>query len=67
MQEGLFLTQTLDVPTRNEALPDLLLTSQENLLCNTLASDNPDYSDHKTVEFGIRLVSTKMKILEELT
>ena len=66
--EDCFLTQMLDVPTRNEALLDLLLTNQENLLCTILVSDSPGCSDHSIVEFGIRLsmlkVSTKTKVLD---
>ena len=66
--EDCFLTQMLDVPTRNEALLDLLLTNQENLLCTILVSDSPGCSDHNIVEFGILLstlkVSTKTKVLD---
>ena len=49
----------LDVPTRNEALLDLLLTNQENLLCNALLSDSLGCSDHNIVEFGILLSTLK--------
>ena len=44
--EDCFLIQMLDVPTRNEALLDLLLTS---LLCNISVSDSLGYSDHNIV------------------
>ncbi|GAB0209268.1 mitochondrial enolase superfamily member 1 [Grus japonensis] len=66
--EDCFLIQMLDVPTRNEALLDLLLTNQENLLCNISVSDSLGCSDHNIVEFGILLstlkVSTKTKVLD---
>ncbi|KAK4826132.1 hypothetical protein QYF61_005284 [Mycteria americana] len=66
--EDCFLIQMLDVPTRNEALLDLLLTNQENLLCNISVSDSLSCSDHNIVEFGILLsmlkVSTKTKVLD---
>ena len=66
--EDCFLIQMLDVPIRNEALLDLLLTNQENLLCNISVSDSLGCSDHNIVEFGILLstlkVSTKTKVLD---
>ncbi|KAK4827691.1 hypothetical protein QYF61_020825 [Mycteria americana] len=66
--EDCFLIQLLDVPTRNEALLDLLLTSQEILLCNTSISDSLGCSDRNIVEFGILLsmlkVSSKTKVLD---
>ncbi|GAB0178838.1 P protein [Grus japonensis] len=66
--EDCFLIQMLDVPTRNEALLDLLLTNQENLFCNISVGDSLGCSDHNTVEFGILLsalkVSTKTKGLD---
>ena len=66
--EDCFLIQMLDVPTRNEALLDLLLTNQENLLCNISISDSLGCSDHNIVEFGILLstlkASTKTKVLD---
>ncbi|GAB0183630.1 highly reducing polyketide synthase PKS6 [Grus japonensis] len=66
--EDCFLIQMLDVPTRNEALLDLLLRSQENLLCSISVSDSLGCSDHSSVEFGILLstlkVSTKTKVLD---
>jgi len=62
--EDYFLIQILDVPTRNEALLDLLLTNQENLFCRTLVSDNLGCND--IMEFEILLstlkVSTKTKV-----
>ncbi|GAB0209293.1 mitochondrial enolase superfamily member 1 [Grus japonensis] len=57
--EDCFLIQMLDVPTRNEALLDLLLTNQENLLCNISVSDSLGCSDHNIVEFGILLSTLK--------
>jgi len=58
----------LYVPTRNEALLDLLLTNQENLLCIISFSDSLGCSDHNIVEYGILLsilkVSTKTKVLD---
>ncbi|PKU49415.1 rna-directed dna polymerase from mobile element jockey-like [Limosa lapponica baueri] len=66
--EDCFLTQTLDVPTRKEALLDMLLTDQENLLCNVLASDSLGCSNHYVVECEMLLsmmkVSTKTKALD---
>ncbi|GAB0181361.1 mitochondrial enolase superfamily member 1 [Grus japonensis] len=66
--EDCFIIQMLDVPTRNEALLDLLLTNQENLLCNISVSDNLGCGDHDIVEFGMLLstltVSTKTKALD---
>lgn len=53
--EDCFLTQMLDVPTRNEALLELLLTNQEKLLCNISVNDSLGGSDHNIVEFGILL------------
>jgi len=57
-----------DVPTWNESLLGLLLTNQENLLCNISVSDRFGYSYHNTVEFGILLsklkVRTKTKVLD---
>lgn len=66
--ENYFLIQMLDVPIRNVALPDLLLTNQENLLCTILVSNSLGCSDHNIVEFGILLsmlkVSTKTRVLD---
>ena len=66
--EGCFLIQIIDVPTRKEALLDLLFTNQENLLCNILVSDNLGCSNYNIVEFGILLrvlkVSSKTKVLD---
>ncbi|PKU34839.1 hypothetical protein llap_14859 [Limosa lapponica baueri] len=55
----------LDVPTRNEALLDLLLTNQENLLCNISISDSLGCSDHNIVEFGILLSTLKLSTKTE--
>jgi len=55
-----FLVQMLDVPSRNEALLDLLLTNQENLICNILISDSLGCSDHNIVEVGILLNTLKI-------
>ena len=66
--EDCFFIQMVDVPTRNEALLDMLLTTQENLLCSISVSDSLGCSDHNSVEFGILLstlrVSTKTKVLD---
>ena len=66
--EDCFFLQMLDGPTRKEALLDLLLTNQENLLCNISVSNNLGCSDHNIVEFGIQLsmlkVSTKTRVLD---
>ncbi|PKU46749.1 rna-directed dna polymerase from mobile element jockey-like [Limosa lapponica baueri] len=63
-----FITQTLDVPTRNKALLHWLLTNQENLLCNFSVTDSLGCSDHDIVEFGILLstlkVRTKAQVLD---
>ena len=60
--EDRFLIQMLDVPTGNEALLDLLLTNQENLLCNISVSDSLGCSDHNIVEFRILLSTLKVSI-----
>ncbi|KAM6103455.1 uncharacterized protein LJ206_014212 [Theristicus caerulescens] len=57
--EDCFFIEMLDVPSRNEALLDLLLTNQENLLCNISVSDSVDCSDDNIVEFGILLSTLK--------
>ena len=66
--EDCCLIQMLDVPTRSEALLDLLLTNQENLLCTISVSASPGCSDHSIVEFGNLLstlqVRTKTKDLD---
>lgn len=66
--EDCFLTQMLDVPTRNEALLELLLTNQEKVLCNISVNDSLGCSDHNIVEFGILLsilkASAKEKVLD---
>lgn len=66
--EHCFPRQMLDVPTRNEALLELLLTNQEKLLCNISVNGNRGCSDHNTVEFGILLsilkASAKEKVLD---
>ncbi|KAK4812899.1 hypothetical protein QYF61_027293 [Mycteria americana] len=62
--EDCFLIQMLDVPTRNEALLDLLLTNQENLFCNIAVSDSLGCSDHSIVEFGILLSTLKRSVSE---
>jgi len=53
--EDCFLIQMLDVQTRNEALLDLLLTNQENLLSNTSVSNSLGCSYHNVLELGILL------------
>lgn len=58
--EHYFLIQVLDVPTRNEALLDLLVANQENLLFNPSVSDSFDCSDHNIAEFGILLSTLKV-------
>jgi len=59
-----FPMQILDVPTRNEALLDLLLANQESVLCNISLRDSLGCADYSIVEFGILLgtlkVSTKI-------
>jgi len=57
-----FPIQMLDVPTRNEALLHLLLTNQENLLCNNSVSDSLGCGDDNTMEFGILLITLKVSI-----
>ncbi|GAB0176922.1 mitochondrial enolase superfamily member 1 [Grus japonensis] len=57
--EDCFLIQMLDVPTRNEALLDLLLKNEENLLCNISVSDSLGCSDLNIMEFGILLSMLK--------
>ena len=58
----------LDVPTRNEALLDLLFTNQEHLFCNISVSDSLGCSDDNIVEFRILLsmlkVSSKTRVLD---
>lgn len=49
--EVCWLIQMLDVPTQNEALLDLLLTKQKNLLCNTSVSNSLCCSNHNNAEF----------------
>lgn len=63
-REDCFLTQMLDVPTRNEALLEMLLTNQEKLLCNISVNDSLDCSDHNIVEFGILLSILKASAKE---
>jgi len=58
--EHCFLIQMLDLPTRKEALLDLLLTNQQNLLCNISISGTLGFSDHNIVEFGILLNILKL-------
>lgn len=66
--EDCFLTQMLDVPTRNEALLELLVTNQEKLLCDVSVNDSLGCSDHNILEFGIVLsilkARTKEKVLD---
>lgn len=47
-------------PCFDEALLDVLLTNQENLVCNTSGSDSLGCSDQNTVEFGILLSTIKV-------
>jgi len=58
----------LDVSTSSEALLDLLLTNQENMLCRISVSDSLCCSDDNIVEFGILLsmlnLTTKIKVLD---
>jgi len=58
----------LDAPIRNEELLDLLLTNQDNLLCNISVSDSLGCSGHNFVEFAILLstlkVSTTTQVLD---
>ena len=58
--EDCFPTQMLEVPTRKEALLDLLVTNRESLLCNISVSDSLGCSDHNIVEFGILLSMLKV-------
>jgi len=53
MHGGCFLLQMLDMPTRNSALLDLLLTNGEGALDNMTTSDSLGYSNHNIVEFKI--------------
>ena len=55
--EDCFLLQILDMPTRNNALLDLLLANQEDLLDNITTNGSLGYSNHNIVEFKI-LTST---------
>jgi len=63
-----YLIQMSDVPARNEALLDMLLTNQDILLCNILVNGSLGCSVHNVVEFRILLstlkVSTKTKVLD---
>lgn len=45
----------LDVPSRNEALLEMLVTNQEKLLCNISVNDSLGCSDHNIVVLGILL------------
>jgi len=67
LEDGV-LIKMLDVPIMKETLLDLLLTKQENLLCNILVSGNLGCRDHNIEEFWILLstlkVSTKTKVLD---
>lgn len=58
----------LGVPTRSEALLDLLLTNRQNLFRNISVSDSLDDSDHNIVVFGIWLsmleATTETKTVE---
>jgi len=58
--EDCFLTQMLDMPTRNEALLDLPLTNQEKLLYNISVSNSLGCCDHNIVEPRILLISLKI-------
>lgn len=65
--EDCFFIQILHVPTRKEALMDLLLTNQENLLWDIPVTDNHCHSGNSIVDSGTLLsmwkVGTKTKIL----
>lgn len=55
----------LDVPTRSEALLDLLLKNRQNLFCDIL-SDSLGGSDHNIVVFGIWLGMLKAVLRQKL-
>lgn len=65
--EDCLLIQALDVPPSKEALLDLVLTHQGNLLCSISVSDSLGCRGDNIVEFGILLsplrVSMKTKVL----
>lgn len=65
--EDCLLIQALDVPPSKEALLDLVLTHQGNVLCSISVSDSLGCRDDSIVEFGILLsplrVSMKTKVL----
>lgn len=58
MREDCFLLQVLDMPTRNSALLDLLLTNRKDILDNVTTNDSLSYSD-RIVEFKILLSTLK--------
>lgn len=61
-----FLIRMLGIPTRSEALLDLLLTNGQNLFCSISVSDSLGGGDHSVVVFGIWLSMLKAVLRQKL-